>query len=322
MVHESATLKPVMSATRSLTVDDFATLFGTDASKLPKPCLELIALGNWDYVPIESEELERLARDFRKRVQDKNFSIVMPEDKSRWVRGWSENRDDFVASKGDVAALAPKYIRPHMPIRLFRRFVRPVEPQFEMKWYRVFQEWLFRTHLADCRTIFEFGSGSGINIGFLAQLFPDKKIVGLDWAEPACDIVNDMRKLNGWNTEGRLFDFFAPDYTLDIPPDSIVFTVGALEQTSTRHGPFIDFLLAKRPELCVFIEPIYEWYDPANLADDLAMRAHVVRNFWKGFPARLHQLQREGRVAIVKEKRADFGSLVLEGYSQTIWRAV
>jgi hypothetical protein len=207
-----------------------------------------------------------------------------------------------------------------MPVRLFRRFVLPDQPRFELAWYRVFQEWLFPTYFADCETIFEFGSGSGINVGMLAEMYPGKRIVGLDWAEPACEIVNSMRRLRGWNTEGRQFDFFNPDLTLDIPADSVVFTVGALEQTSSRHGAYIDFLLEKKPKLCVFIEPIYEWYDPANLADHLAIRAHDVRNFWKGFPNRLRQLADEGRLEIIKQKRADFGSLVLEGYSQTIWR--
>jgi hypothetical protein len=255
-------------------------------------------------------------------VRKRDFSIVMADDKSRWVKGWSENLDDFVASKGDVGALAPKYIRPRMPVRVFRRFVLPDQPRFELAWYRAFQEWLFRTYLADCDGIFEFGSGSGINVGLLAEMYPGRRIVGLDWAEPACEIVNSMRRLRGWNTEGRAFDFFNPDHTLDIPPDSVVLTVGALEQTSTRHDAFIDFLLAKKPRLCVFIEPIYEWYDPANLADQLAIRAHDVRNFWKGFPDRLRWLAAEGRVEVVKQKRADFGSLVLEGYSQTIWRPI
>jgi hypothetical protein len=303
-----------------LRIDDFASLFGTDRASLPGGCVELIENGDWSYVPLEGERLDDVLREFLERIRQKNFSIVANDDKSRWIRGWSENLDSFVASKGDTDALAPKYIRPNMPVRLFRRFVLPGQSRFELNWYRVFQEWLFRTYLTDCETIFEFGSGSGINVGLLAQMFPDKKIVGLDWAEPACEIVNSMRRLRGWNTEGRPFDFFKPDHTLDIPPNSIVFTVGALEQTSTRHGAFIDFLLAKKPKLCVFIEPIYEWYDPANLADHLALRAHDLRNFWRGFPGRLQQLAQEGRVEIIKQKRADFGSLVLEGYSQNIWR--
>jgi hypothetical protein len=154
----------------------------------------------------------------------------------------------------------------------------------------------------------------------LAQMFPGKKIVGLDWAEPACEIVNSMRRLRGWNTEGRLFDFYRPDHSVDIGADSIAFTFAALEQISDGFGPFLDFLLAKRPKLCVFIEPIYEWYDPANFVDHLAMRAHETRNFLKGLPAALQELQRQGRVEILKQHRVEFGSLLHEGYSQIIWR--
>ena len=49
-----------------------------------------------------------------------------------------------------------------MPVRLFRRFVRPVEPNFEQNWRRVYQEWLFRTYLADAEQIFEFEQAFGL----------------------------------------------------------------------------------------------------------------------------------------------------------------
>ena len=49
-------------------------------------------------------------------------------------------------------------------------------------------------------------------------MFPEKKIVGLDWAEPSCEIVNNMHRLRGWNTEGRQFDFYKPDYTSRFRP--------------------------------------------------------------------------------------------------------
>jgi hypothetical protein len=256
------------------------------------------------------------------RIRRKEFSIVVHGDKTRWMRGWGENLDQFVATKGDLGALVPKYVRPGMPIRLSRRYVQPAEANFELNWRRVYQEWLFRTYFADCERIYEFGCGSGVHVSALAQMFPQKKIIGLDWAEPSCEIVNNMRRLRGWNTEGRLFDFYRPDYDIDMPESSAVLTFAALEQVSDSSGPFIEFLLAKRPKLCVFIEPVYEWYDPANFIDHLAMRAHETRNFLRGLPARLQQLQLEGRVEILKEHRVEFGSLLHEGYSQLIWRPV
>jgi len=50
------------------------------------------------------------------------------------------------------------------------------------------------------------------------------------------------------------------------------------DKASLPRQCFIDFLLTKKPKLCVSVEPIYEW--------------------------------------------CDFGSVVLEGYSQNIWRPI
>lgn len=314
------TINGAVDTGASLDVAGFADLFGVPAEALPSSCTALIEAGNWRYRVLAGEELHAVMRSLLERIERHDFSMVDPADKTRWVHGWGENLRDFVESKGAVEALSPKYIRPDLPLRLHQQFVRAEEQRFELRWYRVFQEWLFRTYLRPYSTIYEFGCGSGINVALLAQMFPEKKIVGLDWAEPSCEIVNQMRRMHGWNTEGRQFDFFNPDPTLRIPPDSAVLTVGALEQTGTGHGRFIDYLAATKPALCVFIEPIHDWYDASQPIDALAIRIHDLRNFWKGFPDRLREMQRNGRAEIIKQKRSFFGSLLLEGYSQTIWR--
>jgi hypothetical protein len=170
--------------------------------------------------------------------------------------------------------------------------------------------------------VYEFGCGSGGHVAVLAQMFPDKQIVGLDWVEASCEIVNAMHRLHGWNTKGHVFDFRHPDYGIEITNGSAVMTFAALEQIASGFDPFLDFLLAKRPALCVFIEPIYEWYDPANFIDHVAMRSHDIRNFLKGLRGALQQLQRDGRIEILKEHRVEFGSLLHEGYSQIFWRPI
>lgn len=306
----------------SLKISDFSRLLGTSEAALPPTCIDLIGQTDWGYDWIEGEALDQLVASLLERIRLKEFSIVVPGDKTRWTRGWDENLQDFVASKGDLSALAPRYVRPNMPVRLFRRLAQPVEPNFEQRWRRVYQEWLFRTYFSDSERIYEFGCGSGTHVSVLAEMFPQTRVVGLDWAEPSCEIVNNMNRLRGWNTEGRLFDFYKPDYDIEIPHNSVVMTFAALEQISDKYGPFVEFLLAKRPKLCVFIEPIYEWYDPANFIDHLAMRAHQARNFLIGLVDGLHRLQDAGRIEIFKEHRVEFGSLLHEGYSQILWRPV
>jgi hypothetical protein len=307
-----------VSTEQILAVEDFAGLFG--ASELPLPCRQLIESGDWRHRVLEEGARDAVIIDLLERIEQGNFSKVVPGDRSRWVRGWGENLDAFVQSGGDTAALAPKYIRPRLPLRLRGGFVEAENDAFELAWFRVFQDWLFRTVLAPYPTIYEFGCGSGINVARLAELYPSKRIVGLDWVEPSVRIVDSMRTLKGWNVEGRLFDFFSPDPSVRLAPGSAVLTIGALEQTGDRFGGFIEYLLAQRPALCVFIEPVVEWYEPTNIVDWLAIRIHHARNFWRGFPPMLEKLAAEGRAEIIKRKRAQFGSLLLEGYSQIMWK--
>jgi SAM-dependent methyltransferase len=195
-----------------------------------------------------------------------------------------------------------------------------VDPSFELKWYEIFQHWLFTTYFAEIQAVYEFGCGSGINLAALAKLYPEKRYFGLDWAAPSKEIVDEMAEAYGWDMKGHLFDFFAPDESLKVEEGGIVFTLGALEQTGQDYEAFLQYLLRWQPGLCVNIEPILEWYDENNLVDYAAIRFHRMRKYWEGFPNRLMELERADRVEVHKMKRSNFGSLFLEGYSQTIWR--
>ncbi len=307
-----------MSST--LTVDDFADLFGTATDHIPPACIDMIEKGNWAYAPYTQQDRDKIILELLLRIRDRQFSFVEQDDKTRWLKGWGENLAAFDKSDGDLDALLPKYIRPNMPVRLNGDFVRTEDPFFEQHWYEVFREWLFLTQCAGFDHIFEFGCGSGFNVARLAEMYPDTVVHGLDWAEPSVEIVDRLHTLKGLNTQGHLFDFFDPDYEIDVPANSLVLTIGALEQTGERNAQFLEFLLKKKPALVIHIEPTYDWYDQTSLIDHLAIAAHELRNFWRGYHAKLNEFAEQGIVEILKTKRANFGSLVLEGYSQTIWK--
>lgn len=303
----------------TLSIAEIADLFGTTQDRLGGKIRARIEACDWGYEPLSLEEREAVIVDLLDRIESRKLTAVANEDKSRWVKGWGENLKAFQDKNGDIEALVPKYIRAGQVVRLKGDFVRSRDPNFELNWFTIFSQWFFATHLSGFDEIFEFGSGSGINVAALAQMFPDKKIHGLDWAQPAVEIVESLRSLNGMHTQGRLFDFFHPDDSVEFPPNSAVITVGALEQTGTNWQNFLDFLLRKKPACVHHIEPIYEWYDASRLVDYTAWKAHEARNFWRGFPSRLLELEQEGKVKIHRSKRAYFGSLVLEGYSQLVW---
>ena len=306
----------------TLTAKDIAALFGTTLADLPPECLSAIDRSNFKYRILAGNEREAVALDVLKQVDSGKFTLAGKEGKGRWEKGWQENLDAFTKSGGDLDCLVPKYIRPRQPVRLNQNYVLPEDDAFELNWYNVFRTWLFKRHLAGFDAIYEFGCGSGFNLAVLANFFPKTRLFGLDWAKASCEIANKMSELYGWKTEGHHFDFFAPDESFKILPNSAVFTIGALEQTGDNIEPFLQYLLRAKPALCVYIEPICEWYDEGNLVDYAAIRFHRTRNYWMGFPARLEQLEREGKVEILGRKRSYFGSLFLEGYSQIKWRPI
>src|SRR4051812_15132586 len=124
-----------------LDTQDFADLFGTKVPDLPAEAQKLIASGDWRYRALEGKERDRVAIDLLERIERSDFSKVVAGDNARWIRGWGENLDEFIKSGGDVSALAPKYIRPRLPLRLHRELVEAQSSSFELDWFRVFQEW-------------------------------------------------------------------------------------------------------------------------------------------------------------------------------------
>ncbi len=305
-----------------LTVQDFARLFGTTADDISSDCRAIIDAHDFSYRTLVGEERDHVLLNVLKQIDADQFSLAGPEGKERWEKGWTEARDSFLGSGGDASQLVPKYIRLGQPLRMYQTYVEPSDPNFELNWYEVFRLWLSQTYLADAKTVYEFGCGSGFNLAVLAQLYPDKRYFGLDWASSSVDIVNELGKTRGWDMHGHLFDFFSPDRSVRIEENSTVLTIGALEQTGADYEKFIQYLLESSPSLCVNIEPIVEWYEADNLVDYPAIQFHLKRNYWRGFPARLKELEQAGKVEILKAKRSYFGSLYIEGYSQLIWRPI
>lgn len=287
----------------SLTLSDFGQMLGS----LPPRAVKIIQTCDWRYRILQSKEREEELSALLFRYHAGTFSKVVDGDKARWDKGWGENLSEFLHT-GDQLALVPKFVLRHEAMRLFGELIKPVDQRFEFNWLRVYQEWLFE-QFRPFDAVYEFGCGSAYNLSLLKERYPDKKLVGLDWSQPAVDICTKL------GIEGRRFDFFAPT-DIEIVPNSVVLTFGALEQTGARAGPFIQWLASKQPELCVFSEPIVEWYDRTNVQDALAACIHDKRNFMFGLP----NLVKKAGGEIVRERRTGIGSILLEGYSQLWWK--
>ena len=305
-----------------LDASGYANLFGTTTDDIVATCGTLLDKFDFRYEIISKEEQEKIVLAVLKTIDSGSFVPSGKDRKGDWEKGWQENLNAFIANDYNLSALAPKYISKYPISRLFQSYVKPHDNKFELNFYTLFRNYIFKTYFLPYRNIFEFGCGSAYNLAIMNQLFPDKNIIGLDWAESSVKIANSLGTCLHATISGKLFDYFQPDYRLDIPPDSLLITLNSLEQLGNNYAAFLDFIIEKKPALCINAEPLLEMYDENNLIDYLAIRYHKARNYLIGYYNALVQLESKGRIRIIKKQRIPLGNLYHEGYSFVVWSVV
>ena len=169
--------------------------------------------------------------------------------------------------------------------------------------------------------LLEFGCGPSYHLLRFGNFNKNINLIGLDWAEVSQNIIKEINNLAiNSKIKGYNFDFFNPDYAIDIPDNSAVFTCNALEQIGENYKEFIDYLLVKKPALCINFEPMVEFLDEDNLVDQLCVLYTKKRNYLKGYLSYLEQLEKEGKIEIILKKRLQIGSLYIEGNPVIIWK--
>jgi hypothetical protein len=302
------------------TVEDFALLFGTTPKDLPPACRQLITDADFTYE--QPEQASKITLGVMKHIDSDQPTQVGPQRSELWERCWSENLQNFVTSEFELEKLVPKFIKPGQPVRLNQQFVMPRNSAFELAFFQVCRAYYGLKYFSGASSLYEFGCGTGFNLVALGKLIPHLRLHGLDWSPSACEMVNLIGRHHDLHITGARFDFFAPDMQLPIQPGSAVMTMVALEQTGPRSGAFIDFLLNKRPQICLHMEPLLDLYDENNLVDYLAIRYHRKRSYLSGLLPRLHELAKAGKIEILETRRMYFGSLYHEGYSFLVWRPI
>jgi hypothetical protein len=237
-----------------------------------------------------------------------------------WEHGWSENRD-LLKEKMSFDSVLPKYFGKFPYLRFGKKLIKQKSIGLEYKMLCSLEYHYFSKYLLSCKNIFEFGCGTGHNLFRARQLNPSANLTGLDWASSSQDILNELNKNEVLKCNSHKFDFYDPDYKVDIPEETGIYTIAALEQIGTSHENFLQYILSKKPKVCLHVEPIVELLDPAAyLLDDQCVKYCEKRNYLKGFLPRLRELEKEGKVEIIEAKRTNVGSFLIEGYSVVVWR--
>lgn len=305
---------------RLISVNDFAKSFGADEKEVFEFCKEIIEKMNFKYKVCPLNIREKIFLDVIKKCEDDKFSVSGPHRESDWKQGWGEIFEDFIKTNKDLKSLIPKDIHTDRPLRWNGEYIISESNSFEHDFSSVFRTWLFKKYFNNYNNIYEFGCGTGHNLVFAAKIFPDRNFFGGDWVLESKKILQIVKENYKWKMQGFLFDFFNPDYNIEILPESLVYTSAALEQVGDDYKKFIDFLLAKKPKLCVNVECINEFYNKNSLFDYVALKYHKKRNYLGNLLTYLQGLEKEGKIKIIAKKRLNFGSLYHEVFSYIVWK--
>jgi hypothetical protein len=303
----------------SLTSKDFARLLGTTTDDIPAECLKIISKRDFRYQKLSTDSRDQILNQILQEIDSGKKWVSGPEKQAIWEKGWSENLKDYEDSK-DITALTPKFLTNKTVLRLGRDYIQPLSVDFEFNFVDVYRRWAFSKYLKDAQSIYEFGCGSCQHLPVLAELFPDKKLHGLDWAVTSKKIIEKLVRQKGWNIAGHVFDLYSPDVNLSLDHRCAVFTIGTMEQLGSKFEPFLEFLLQKRPLIVMHMESIRELYDDSYLTDYVALKYDSKRNYLGGYLDRLGQLQRDNKIKIIKAHRVFFGSMYHDSYSLIVWK--
>lgn len=301
--------------------DDFLETLDMVPEELPVPLRSMISEKDFRYSELTKSQREECLKTIRCALESKEFSVSGPHNKARWEQGWEENLRAYRDNGQSPKHLMPKYFKSTV-VRYRNGFIRPASGTFEFDFYGVVLRMLSWKYLSASQSIIEFGCGTGANLLALSDIFPDKRFVGCDWTLSSQSILRAIREKTGKKIEAIRFDMFSPGDEVPWGKGCAVLTVAAMEQLGSNFHPFLNYLIDRRPAVCVHLEPILELYGGDSPLDHVAKRYHERRGYLSGFLTKLKTLEAEGKITLLKVRRLFFGGFYHEGNSVIVWKPV
>ena len=91
----------------SLTLVDFADLFGTDIKDIPRECEDLINQGNFRYQRLSVPQRDNVILEILRKIEEGNFSIAGKQKQDKWKAGWQDILERFE----EAGVLTPEYLK-------------------------------------------------------------------------------------------------------------------------------------------------------------------------------------------------------------------
>jgi hypothetical protein len=285
-----------------------------------------------DTLKKQIEDFDLRYRELTKEERDyyilHNFNIltndIVVSGKHRineWESGWEENLNLFKSSK-NINDLIPKYHGKNRIVKWMGDVVMPLTENFDYKIHICFVDAIVRHYLNDVTNIFELGCGPAYHLVRLNQYNKKINLYGTDWATSSQKIINSINEILDLNITPINLDFFNPNYEIEIPENTGVYTVASLEQIGEEYKKIVDFIIDKKIKICVHMEPIGEILDDDKLIDYLSIKYFEKRNYLKGYLTYLETLESQGKIEIINKQRIYSGSYFVEGHSLIVWRPI
>jgi len=300
-----------------ITISDIEEVLGFPISN---HCKELIKNFNLQYETPTQEEKDNIIVDIL-NVLNTPLEKAGKHKLEKWEKGWYENFELLKQYK-DASSLVPKYFGKHNIARWKGEFVKCKTEYFDYKLHIIIVDAILNKYIdTGYDNLFEFGCGPAYHLLRFRQFNKDINLIGLDWANSSQKIIEEISSLGIINNiKGYNFDYFNPDYNIEIPSNSAIFTCASLEQMGENYKDFVDYLISKKPKLCINFEPMAELLDNTKLVDRLSTLYFEKRNYLKNYLTYLRQLKKEGKIEIINEQRLYGGSYFIEGYPLVVWK--
>jgi hypothetical protein len=304
---------------RLISAEDWCALLGTPRTQLSARSAQRISATESGHRLLQPRERDEHVFHILKRLADHGIVRNTQENIEAFEKGWDENMRLCQERGVSAETLKPKYVKPHTCIRYQRAYVAPRNPYLANDLLGIAAGHYFEKYLADTPDVFEFGCGTGRFLFDLSELFPAKRLVGLDWTVSSQKILGLIAQ-TGRQVTGLRFDMLEPSPAVRLAPEAGVVTIGAMEQLGDRFQPFLDYLLGNQPAIVVHLEPIDDFYGEDSICDYMAGLYHRQRKYLSGYLTALQALEKQGRIEILESRRLFIGDPYHESSSCLVWK--
>lgn len=304
--------------THKITINDIEETVGF---KISDSCKNLIELFDLTYTELPKEERDGVIVNILKTVVDDNLEYVGKHRLEKWEKGWYENLE-LLKQEKNVNSLIPKYFNKYNVARWKGDFIKCQTEYFDYKLHIILVDAFLHHYVGNnYENLYEFGCGPAYHLLRFGEYNKNINLIGLDWTKSSQNIIKQINEF-GINTKikGYNFNYFNPNYSINIEKNSAIFTCASLEQINEDYKDFINYLIDKKPDLCIHFEPETDLLNKNNLVDKLSIMYSSKRKYLKNFLSYLKSLESQGKVEVILAKRIFGGSYFIEGYQPIVWK--